>query len=754
MTWQWCIAAPVSAAARSDLVRTVDRRGRVGLDDLAHVGEGRRSGRRREPGDVQVLRRVRARARSPSGRRCRALRPRARARAARSQAASSDGRGRALPRRGRRAVVERRVAGRPPAPRRDAPRRGHRPRRRRSRSAAPARRPRRRRTPARSASARPRGRGRGDAVEAPGAAAPRWSARGCAGRRSRARPRGRSRRRRSRPSVARATAATATTVPPSDGHVGHLLGPGARVDHAPAAENQHPPSNTGAARAAHWTIGQAARPLHLCDRTNTLRRATRLRFGHVNAGDPPGHRRAAGRRHWLAENFARLVDEHDVPGRRSPCWRRARSPPPPAASRASPRRCAVDTDTVFQIGSITKIWTTTLVMQLVDDGLLDLDEPLLDYLPELVIGDMEAAKALTTRHLLTHTAGFEGDIFTDTGRGEDAIEKYVATLTDLPAALRAGRDLLLQQHRLRRARSPRRGPAGQAVRRGAPRADREAPRSPARQPEPVRGDPAPGGHRPRRRRGRRAGAGDLLGAGALERAGGVDAGDDAPPTCSASCGCTSTAASRTDGTRVLSAASVQAMQTREVDLPRLAGMGDAWGLGWELFDTPQGTVVAHDGGTIGQAAFLRVVPDAGVAIAMLTNGGDFFGLFNDVVATLLTRLTGIELPARPTPPADPRAGGRQPLPGSLRRHHLRHHRQPGRRTARSGSTAGPRTSTRRSARSRSASSSSISPTTASSPSRPYHGIHVVFAFIGSVTSSSGVDQAKYVHYGRVVARVE
>ena len=83
----------------------------------------------------------------------------------------------------------------------------------------------------------------------------------------------------------------------------------------------------------------------------------------------------------------------------------------------------VDADTVFQIGSITKIWTTTLVMQLVDDGLLDLDQPLLDHLPELVIGDVEAAKALTTRHLLTHTAGFEGDIFTDTGRGDDALER-------------------------------------------------------------------------------------------------------------------------------------------------------------------------------------------------------------------------------------------------------------------------------------------------------------------------------------------
>src|SRR4029079_7436164 len=95
------------------------------------------------------------------------------------------------------------------------------------------------------------------------------------------------------------------------------------------------------------------------------------------------------------------------------------------------------------------------------------------------------------------------------------------------------------------------------------------------------------------------------------------------------------------------------MQTRGVERPRLADMGDGWGLGWELFDTPQGTVVAHDGGTIGQAAFLRVVPEAGVAIAMLPNGGDFFGLFTDGVATLLTVLPGIELPVRPTPPADP-----------------------------------------------------------------------------------------------------
>ena len=41
------------------------------------------------------------------------------------------------------------------------------------------------------------------------------------------------------------------------------------------------------------------------------------------------------------------------------------------------------TDSVFQIGSITKVWTATVVMQLVDEGLIDLDAPVVEVLPEL-----------------------------------------------------------------------------------------------------------------------------------------------------------------------------------------------------------------------------------------------------------------------------------------------------------------------------------------------------------------------------------
>ena len=50
-------------------------------------------------------------------------------------------------------------------------------------------------------------------------------------------------------------------------------------------------------------------------------------------------------------------------------------------------------DSVFQIGSMTKVWTATVVMQLVDEGKLDLDAPIVDVLPELRLADPDVAAA-------------------------------------------------------------------------------------------------------------------------------------------------------------------------------------------------------------------------------------------------------------------------------------------------------------------------------------------------------------------------
>ncbi len=89
-------------------------------------------------------------------------------------------------------------------------------------------------------------------------------------------------------------------------------------------------------------------------------------------------------------------------------------------------------DSLFQIGSITKVWTATLVMQLVDEGRIDLDEPVRRYLPNFRVADDGVSEAVTIRHLLTHTSGIDGDHFADTGRGDDALQRYVETCAELP----------------------------------------------------------------------------------------------------------------------------------------------------------------------------------------------------------------------------------------------------------------------------------------------------------------------------------
>ena len=57
-------------------------------------------------------------------------------------------------------------------------------------------------------------------------------------------------------------------------------------------------------------------------------------------------------------------------------------------------------------------------MRLVEAGKLDLDEPVRTYLPDLHLADEEVAGAVAMRHLLTHTGGWVGDYFDDTGGGE------------------------------------------------------------------------------------------------------------------------------------------------------------------------------------------------------------------------------------------------------------------------------------------------------------------------------------------------
>ncbi|MFZ5826888.1 MAG: serine hydrolase [Bacillota bacterium] len=89
-------------------------------------------------------------------------------------------------------------------------------------------------------------------------------------------------------------------------------------------------------------------------------------------------------------------------------------------------------DTLFQIGSVTKTVTGTAMMRLVERGDLDLEGPVRRYLPDFRLGDEATAATVTVRHLITHVAGWPGDVFTDTGSGDDAVATYVAQMAELP----------------------------------------------------------------------------------------------------------------------------------------------------------------------------------------------------------------------------------------------------------------------------------------------------------------------------------
>src|SRR6185437_12661017 len=139
--------------------------------------------------------------------------------------------------------------------------------------------------------------------------------------------------------------------------------------------------------------------------------------------------------HW-EQRLAALAEKHKVPGASLGILRLGADGEPDEVIEVAygyanwPAKVEATTDTLFQIGSMSKVWTATLAMQLVDEGKLDLDAPVAEVLPELRLADPEVAKTVSMRHLLNHTSGIDGDVFTDTGRGDDCVEKYVALLAE------------------------------------------------------------------------------------------------------------------------------------------------------------------------------------------------------------------------------------------------------------------------------------------------------------------------------------
>jgi CubicO group peptidase (beta-lactamase class C family) len=358
---------------------------------------------------------------------------------------------------------------------------------------------------------------------------------------------------------------------------------------------------------------------------------------------------------WIEEQLRALLAEHHVPAAAVAIYASGEVVDYATGVLSTATRVEATADSLFQIGSITKLWTSTLVMQLVDEGLVELDDPLRRYLPGFAIADDEAAGAITVRQLLCHTAGFEGDIFTDTGPGDDCIQRFVATLVDVPQLFTPGqmfsynnagfcvlgrlielvrgktydaclREYLFTPLGLTHAAT---GPYEAILHRAAVghiQLSSDADFTPAPVWALPRSNVSAGAMLAMRPR-------DLLTFAQMHmNAGAAD-----------------------DGTSVLSPASVLAMQERQVAPPKLGPgvLGAAWGLGWEIFDWPGGPVIGHNGGSIGQTAYLRIVPDRDVAVALLTNGGETRPVFERVVGHILKELAGVDVPMFPVPSTDP-----------------------------------------------------------------------------------------------------
>ncbi len=97
---------------------------------------------------------------------------------------------------------------------------------------------------------------------------------------------------------------------------------------------------------------------------------------------------------------------------------------------ADPAGKPVTPQTPFIIGSITKSFTALALMQLVEQGKVELDAPVQRYIPWFHLANYDASARLSLRHLLYHTSGISRFVGREllAGRGDASLEERVREL--------------------------------------------------------------------------------------------------------------------------------------------------------------------------------------------------------------------------------------------------------------------------------------------------------------------------------------
>lgn len=359
---------------------------------------------------------------------------------------------------------------------------------------------------------------------------------------------------------------------------------------------------------------------------------------------------------WLSERLGDYAAECGVPGATAAVVTADGSAVAAAGVLNLSTRVAATCDALFQIGSISKLFTATLVLRLVEQGRIGLDDPVIRHLPDFAVASAAVTGGVTIRQLLSHTSGIDGDFFPETGSDSDCIDRYVQACAELGQVHAPGEsaaycnvapivlgamlqrltgqswDALLAEQILR--------PLG-ALHSTTDLA--ELPRF-------------------------RVAVGHLPGPdGALRVAGRLHLPRGMGPT-GATLHCSAGDLARfgrhfVDGGRaesrepILGAETIARAIERQADWPVTPWTGIRIGLGWQLYEWDGGRVIGHDGATIGQAAFLRILPETGLVAVLLTNGGGGRNLYRALFDDIFRELAGVALPAPPSsidrPAVDP-----------------------------------------------------------------------------------------------------
>ncbi|HEY7339696.1 MAG TPA: serine hydrolase [Ktedonobacterales bacterium] len=311
------------------------------------------------------------------------------------------------------------------------------------------------------------------------------------------------------------------------------------------------------------------------------------------------------------------------------------------------------TDTIYQCGSMTKAWTALTAMQFVEEGLLDLDEPVRTYLPGFTVADPQVSASITSRHLLSHTHGLE-EVFGNPGESDDVYARCVDNATSAPQVHPLGHTM---------SYSPALGYAILArimeVLDGKPWDEVIK----NRLFDPL-GLTATSSWREQVDRGRAA-TGHLI--RSLEEGPFVTPVAYLPRVFGPGGNITSTVrevlamvclfltgGQTQSGAQFVAAESIRQMMRPTVAIPDPYSFGHAYGLGLMLFDWHGETVYGHDGNTIGQGAYLRILPDSQIALAMLTNGALRNSFYKKVFNEILTELGAVTIPDLPEPDRAPK----------------------------------------------------------------------------------------------------